>query len=512
MKKISVKQLMIISVAGLLLALTACTKDFDKINDNPNSPKNVPTSYLLAGAEKGLMDNTWDRWWNGSVGMLLAQYYSENLYTDESLYKFRTEVTKDYWTAFYAGGASSLSQGNITYDGGGLKELQTILDLCNSAPALNSVSGYVGNQKAVATLLQVWTYQNMTDTWGDIPFSEALQDVRNTQPKYDKQRDIYLGMLSMIDSANKWMDVTKADLQGDLIYSGNMAAWQKFSNSLKLRVAIRMADKEPTIASTRITEAVNGAGGVFSSNTDNAVFNYLSGSPNYNPLYYDRQISGRLDFSSSSTMVDTLNSLADIRVGYFYDTANGGAYIGRPYGQNGSNAGAMALGNVSQPSQMTVNNPTAPGVYLDYAQVEFMLAEAVERGIAVGGTADQHYKNGINASFQFWTGTSAPSSYMTQAGVDYATLKGAGKTWKQIIGFQKWIALYMQGIQGWIEYRRLDFGVLRATADPQLEGTGVPVRIKYPFSEATLNTNGYNQAITNQGPDLLTTKVWWDMY
>ena len=69
----------------------------------------------------------------------------------------------------------------------------------------------------------------------------------------------------------------------------------------------------------------------------------------------------------------------------------------------------------------------------------------------------------------------------------------------------------MQGIQGWIEWRRLDFGILKATADPQLQGTGVPVRITYPYSEQSLNPKGYNGAITNQGPDQLTTKVWWDM-
>jgi hypothetical protein len=104
MKKITIKNLMFLSVAGVLLALSACKKDFDKINTSPNSPTSVPNSYLLTGAEKGLMDYTWDRWWNGTTGMLLAQYYAENQYTDESQYQFRNVTIKDYWNLFYAGG------------------------------------------------------------------------------------------------------------------------------------------------------------------------------------------------------------------------------------------------------------------------------------------------------------------------------------------------------------------------------------------------------------------------
>ena len=118
-----------ICAAGMLLTVTSCKKDFDKINSNPNSPASVPNSTLLTGAEKGLMDFTWDRWWNGTTGMLLSQYYAENQYTDESLYQFRNTTIKEYWTDFYAGGIpDQYSQSTITFPLGGLKELQTIID------------------------------------------------------------------------------------------------------------------------------------------------------------------------------------------------------------------------------------------------------------------------------------------------------------------------------------------------------------------------------------------------
>ena len=509
-----------ICAAGTLLTVTSCKKDFDKINSNPNTPATVPNSTLLTGAEKGLMDFTWDRWWNGTTGMLLSQYYAENQYTDESLYQFRNTTIKDYWTDFYAGGVpDQFSQSTITFPLGGLKELQTIIDQCYADSVKSKPSGYVKNQIAVALTLQTWTLQNMTDTWGDIPVTQALKDVKNTQPTYDKQSDIYPALITRIDSAIRMMDVTKYDLQGDVIYSGNMTQWLKFANSIKLRVAMRMADRLPALAATKVAEAV--ASGVFTSNNDNALFPYQTSSPNYNPLYYDRGITGRQDFSSANTIVDIMNGLNDPRLPAYFDTVSGGVFVGRPYGQSSSNAGATSLGSVSQPSGSAAINQgvsggggtlsaTFPGVYLDYAQVEFFLAEAVERGFSVGGTAQSHYNAAITASLGFWQTPS--STYLLQPSVDYLALKGGGKTWKQIIGQQKWLALYMQGIQGWIEWRRLDFGILQATADPQLQGTGVPVRMTYPYSEATLNPTGYNQAIANQGPDLLTTKVWWDMY
>lgn len=518
-----------ICAAGMLLTVTSCKKDFDKINSNPNSPASVPNSTLLTGAEKGLMDFTWDRWWNGTTGMLLAQYYAENQYTDESLYQFRNTTIKDYWTDFYAGGIpDQYSQSTITFPLGGLKELQTIIDQCYADSVKSKPSGYVKNQIAVALTLQTWTLQNMTDTWGDIPVSQALKDVKNTQPIYDKQSDIYPALITRIDSAIHMMDVSKFDLQGDVVYNGDMSKWLKFANSIKLRVAMRMADRLPALAATKVAEAVTA--GVFTSNNDNALFPYQSGSPNYNPLYYDRGITGRKDFSSANTIVDIMNGLNDPRLLSYFDSLPGSIFVGRPYGQSSSNAGATSLGSVSQPSGSTAIDQgvpggagtlsaTFPGVYLDYAQIEFFLAEGAERGFSVGGSAQDHYNAGIKSSLNFWlndkpqvTLDSIYHAYILQPNVDYNTLKGAGKTWKQIIGQQKWLALYMQGIQGWIEWRRLDFGILQATADPQLQGTGVPVRMTYPYSEATLNPTGYNQAIAHQGVDQLTTKVWWDMY
>ena len=531
MKKIkTIKNISLLGVLGLLLTLGACTKDFKTLNTNPNAPAFVPTAYLLSSAQKGLADFSWDRWWNASDGMVLAQYYAENTYTTESQEFFRANITKQYWGAFYASGGTDPGSPNVTV--GGMMSLQTIINECNASPSLYAASGNVKNQKAVALILEVWTFQLLTDVWGDIPFSQALLGVANTQPKYDKQSDIYNGLIGMLDSATSWIDVTKTDLQGDLMYSGNMTQWQKFANSLRLRVAIRLADRNPALAGAQIAKAINATGGIFASNADNAIFTYISSAPNYNPLYYDRFVSGRQDFCASNTIVDVMNNLSDGRVGYYFDSISGAGtgntYVGRPFGQNPGDAGTISNASVSQPSGW--NNgaggvvgatppyptlgATAPTVFMDYAETQFILAEAAARGIGgVTGTAQSYYDAGIDASYIWWTGSAAPAGYHAQANVNYTTLTGGGQTYKQVIGKQKWLALYMQGMQGWIEWRRLDFGILQAPVDGYIPpATSLPVRMLYPYDESQLDGTGYQQAISDQGPDLQSTKVWWEMY
>ncbi len=530
MKKIkTIKHVSLLSVLGLLLALGACTKDFKSLNTNPNAPAFVPTAYLLSCAQKGLANFSWDRWWNGGDGMVLAQYYAENTYTTESQQFYRANITKQYWGAFYGSGLTDPGSPNVT--AAGMMNLQTIINECNASPNLYKPSGSVNNQKAVAFILEVWTFQLLTDVWGDIPFSQALKNVNLPQPKYDKQSDIYNGLISLLDSATSLIDVTKTDLQGDLMYNGNMSQWQKFANSLRLRVAIRMADRNSALASAQIAKALSATGGVFASNQDNAIFTFISSAPNYNPLYYDRFVSGRQDYCASNTIIDVMNNLQDGRVGYYFDsvagTGTGGSYIGRPFGQNPGDAGTIQPAQVSQPSGWASGgaatsiaayptlSATAPAVFMDYAEVQFILAEASARGIGglSAGSAQGYYDAAIDASYIWWTGAPASGGYHAQPNVNYTTLTGSGTTWRQAIGKQKWLALYMQGMQGWIEWRRLDFGILIQPVDGYIPpATSLPVRMLYPYDESSLDPAGYNGALSDQGPDLQSTKVWWDMY
>ena len=151
---------------------------------------------------------------------------------------------------------------------------------------------------------------------------------------------------------------------------------------------------------------------------------------------------------------------------------------------------------------------------MNYAEVEFFLAEAVERGFIATGSAESHYNAGITASMTYW-GASATdaAAYLANPKVAYGSVAG---TWQQKIGFQKWIALYMQGIEAWAEWRRLDFGVLQlpvagALPTARIDPNKLPTRLTYPLDEVTLNGTNTAAAVAAQGPDRLDTKLWWDV-
>ncbi|HQP01207.1 MAG TPA: SusD/RagB family nutrient-binding outer membrane lipoprotein [Bacteroidia bacterium] len=508
MIKFKINQKAIATVMVFSLLLGSCKKNFESINEDPNNPKEVPNAYLLTGAIRGLMDNTIDAWWGANVGNQLGQYWSSNQYSSESRYLYRSNVTNSYWRYFYGG-----VQNDQLVAVGGLYELSQIVKKCKEDSIEASRDGYVPNQIAVATIVRVWTFQNMTDIWGDIPYSEALQADANKSPKYDKQEDIYNGLLSEIDEAIAMINDAESGPNGDVVYNGDMAAWKKFANSLKMRLALRIVDRNPAKAQSEFEAAFTA--GAFSANSDNALLQYGE-FPSGNPIYYNRYISGRNDYASSNTFLDsTLTPLNDPRRECFFVPATAtGLWTGEVYGLSEANAAQTPNSRIAQRSPLVLS-ASLPGIFMDYAQVEFMLAEAAERGWAVTGSAESHYDAGITASISFWTELNgSPASagdiaaYIAQPTVNYQT---AGGTWQQRIGVQKWIALFDQGIQGWVEWRRLDFNKLMMPADGVIDGTGIPLRMKYPVLEQTPNSASYSAAVAAQGADEQDTRMWWDV-
>ena len=482
-------------LVGLIgaLAFTGCEKDFEEINTNPNEPTSVSPGFLLTSAQKATMDRVYDSFWGSRRGMQTAQYWSSNQYSNESRYAYRDATANSAWATFYAAP---------------LQDLQTIINL-NSGDNAADYAGYGdnGNQIAVAKILQAWIYQHLTDAFGAIPMSEALQGVGNTTPAYDSQADVYAGLIAMLDEALNGM-TSGPGPQGDQIYGGNMDQWAKFGNSLKLRVAMRMADVNPGAAQSAAEEALS-SGMIIAGNEDNALFGYLGGAPNNNPINEDAKT--RNDFAASNTMVDYLTSLGDPRMGVYYSPAvSSGEFVGEVYGLNEANAALTPDDDVSQRGAAILAGDLA-GIYFDAAQTHFLAAEAAERGWASILSAEEHYNAAIGLSMNYWgiTDGDAINAYLAQEAVAYGTAEG---DWRTKIGRQKWVALYMQGYEGWAEYRRLDFGLLNACADGVLEGDGsVPSRMRYPLDEQTLNNDSWSAATGAGSSDNLTTKMWWDV-
>jgi len=482
-----------------LVLLLACTDDFEEMNTNPNEPTAVPAEYLLTSAEKSLLWHSHNEWFNGRLGMVYSQYWTQTQYTEEDRYQLRAGVNNDYWAYFYAG------RGGSDY-GGGLKDLQEIIELNEENPTSASP-----NQMAVARVLKVWMFQILTDLYGPIPYAEAFKGNEDPSPAYSSQQDIYMDMLQELTEASNQIDVNAASFpSGDLIYDGNMEMWKKFANSLKLRVAIRLADVDASTAGAAISEAVSA--GVFESNEDIAMVKWLSSPPNNNPMHDAVIIDAREDFATSKNLIDRLNMYGDPRVKYYANPNEDGEYVGQTYGLTREDAANIPNSAVSLPSDLVARTATTPNVYMDYAEVAFILAEAVERGF-ISGNAAEHYNKGIEASMQYWAGL-AGETIPDETIQNYVTTVAPydAANWKQSIGVQKWIALYLQNIQGWTEWRRLDFtGVFTLPAGGVLVGDGIPMRRTYPNDEQTLNLENYQKAVEMLGSDELSTKVWWDV-
>ena len=270
----------------------------------------------------------------------------------------------------------------------------------------------------------------------------------------------------------------------------------KFANSLLIRIGNRLVDVNPSLAQSTILAGYSG--GAFTSNADNATIQYEGTTPNTNPVWVDIVQSGRSDHIPANTIVNFMNNLDDPRRAvYFDDNLGAGVYTGGNFGTVASFASHTHFGD-------PIYEATNPASLLDFAEVSFYLAEAALEGWSVGGTAEQHYNNGIMASFDNW-GASDLATYMANPDVAWATAPG---TDKEKIGNQLWIAMYNRGFEGFTAWRRYDTPTFQLPVD---QGNPLPYRYTYPIDEQNLNEDNWTAASTAIGGDSQQTKLFWDV-
>ena len=190
------------------VSLSACIKD--DTNLDPNNPKDVPSNILMSGTEKWIMDNIYDNWFGGRQCLLYAQYWAQRNYTEEDRYQIRESVNNNYFNYLYQGVANLIK----------VEELNTDPEF---APG-NSVYGANCNQIAAAKILKVWLMQIITDTWGNVPYSEVakLASEGKYYCKYDDQKDIYAALIAELNAAIDMIDESEpAFTSGDIIYGGD---------------------------------------------------------------------------------------------------------------------------------------------------------------------------------------------------------------------------------------------------------------------------------------------------
>jgi len=464
--------------------MVSCKKDIQDLNAEDKKPTDVPAPSLFANSQKNVVDVMTSSSVNYNIFRLVEQYWTETTYTDETNYDLITRnIPQTFWNTLYRDA---------------LNNLRLAKSKIYEQDPTTVTAAQLKNQAAITDIMQVYTWQILVNTFGNVPYSQAL-DVSNLTPKYDDAKTVYYDLLSRLDTSIAALD-PKADGFGesDLFYAGDVSKWVAFANSLKLRMGMTIVDFDAAKAKSVVESAAPNA---MKSNADDAVFKYLSAPPNTNPIWVDLVQSGRHDFVGANTLIDTMKAMSDPRLSQYFSTNKNGDYEG----------GSVGDGNTyslySPPSDKMLK-ANFEALVMDYAETELQLAEAVERGFNVGGTAAQHYNNGITASITYWGGTTADANtYLARPDVAYAT--AGGGDYKHKIGFQKWMALYNRGFDSWTELRRLDFPTLPPPAEAQ---SGFPVRYTYPVQEQNLNKDNYNAASTAIGGDKVETKLFWDKY
>ncbi|GGW69059.1 SusD-like starch-binding protein associating with outer membrane [Winogradskyella epiphytica] len=474
----------IILTVFTLVALVSCQSDqaYEDLNKDPKNPTEVQAEFLFNSATKSLFDQMTSTNVNNNVFRMLGQHWTETTYTDEANFDLNgRNITQNHWSELYR---------DVLLD------LKTARENTNSDVELTQAEK--DSRNAQIEVLMVYTWSHLVETFGDIPYTQALNPTEYVLPEYDDAATIYTDLLSRLTTAIP-------DLNGsgfgsaDPIYGGESDNWKKFANSLLLRMGIRIADAPglSSEAQAAVTTAVNG--GVFTSNADNASLMYSSTTPNTNPVWVDLVQSGRSDFIAANTLVDIMNDLDDPRRPYYFDQNLGsGVYVGGPYGDNNSFSSYTHVGE-------RMLDPTNPASLIDFSEVSFYLADAAERSLSgTPAMAEGFYNDAITASFNDW-GVPDVASYLAQSDVNYATAPG---TWKEKIGKQFWLAMYNRGYEAWTAWRTYDVPTLNLPAG---SGLPVPTRYTYPVNEQNLNEANWSAASAAIGGDEQTTKLFWDV-
>ena len=467
----------------LVLSLSLVSCDITSLNENEKAPTNVPADPLFSSAQVTYGNFVHQTNVNIGIFKLMAQYWTTTTYTDEPRYNLRGRgISANIWNLYYR---------DVLID---LQEAANKINANDALPAAEKQ-----NKLASIEVMQTITYVDLVNVFGNVPYNEAL-NFENPQPAYDDAETIYMSQLDSLNTAISNFDPSAAGFgSADAYFGGDISSWVKFANSLKMRIGIMLADVNASAAETAITSAQPNAFG----EGEAAMMPFTSAPPHANPNWEALVQSGRSDYLPSAPVVDRMNNLDDPRRPVFF-TQLAGEYVGAPYG---------ASNNFNDFSHFSeeIERPNRAGTILDYAEVEFILAEAAARGYAVNGAAAQHYNNGITADMKSWGISDAEiDDYLAQPEVAYAKASG---NYKEKIGTQKWQALFLQGLQGWTVHRRLGFPALQPPKDDSGNEVlpKVITRFTYPISEETFNQENYNAAGDAIGGDTRTTELFWDM-
>jgi hypothetical protein len=504
------KKIYSIVLTLFLLGLWSCEKDFKEINTNPNASTIASSAFLFSNAQLNTLNTG-----QFETSLLNCGGFLQHFAT----YKEVSGVGDKYLAndAYHA----------VFFQEAFPNSVNQINEVLRATTSANDI-----NKNAIARIWKVYIMHRITDLYGDIPYSEAGRGYPDLifTPKYDAQAAIYANMLSELEASTKAFDATKPSFgAADLIYAGDVAKWKKLGYSLMLRLSMRMTKVDNAQAKTWVQKAI--AGGVILSSADNAVIKYTDGPQNYNrnPFVYTARTRdfvansfGRTNIEGgkySKTFIDYLVKAADPRLnvisGVWINKIQDNSTAVQKGFQNGLSVAPSpdALGTFSEPLQTTIFKMDAPAIVLGNAEIQLLLAEASVRGWN-SASDEELYKSAITASlnnYQIYGANAVIAPDKITAFLAGKSLTGTMDEKLEKIHTEFWVSLFGDEIEAFSNWRRTGFPKLTPINYPGNATSGtIPRRIIYPNVESASNATNYQAALVKQGPDLLTTRVWWD--
>ncbi|WP_340105985.1 SusD/RagB family nutrient-binding outer membrane lipoprotein [Rhodohalobacter sp. 8-1] len=505
MKNIDKVLLMVLSA---MLIMVSCTEDFEELNTPPSSVTSIDPGLQLSYVQRGMIYDSENNYWKTNT-MQYGAWVQHWGVPDQNQASANYIPMQDWFN----------SDWNWHYEL--LKELSQIETLLlNSVEDRNKDNPEIRSKLAISKILNVYIAERLTALVGDVPYSEAVTGLSgNTTPVYDPQEELYPALLDTLDlyigklNSN---DFTYGS--ADFFYGGDTDQWMKFGNSLKLRIGMRMKYSNPSAAEAAVTDAMNSP--LLSSNDDSAVVPTSAGGASdfqvHPILAIFRTLAGKSMLGE--TLINTLQDKNDPRLTLIAEpTANSKEnppleYRGLPHGMTPAEYDQIVVGDYSYPSSsIFVNEDLArPMKVFMYHEVEFLKAEAALEGWgATPAEAQGFLQSAIQAElsrFPYEVPQADIDTYIASEGV----LSGTTEEQLEQIMTQKWLALFDQEMQSYIEWRRTGYPLLDPGNNQGVTNGNIPRRGLYAQDEQSLNSENYQAVLTSQGPDELMTRIWID--